>query len=202
MFTINIYLRFALIALTIIGGLALSLTWGFWYGFPFILVGIVLLVGYFLMGTIQSAAMLMQSGDFDAVLSRLKLTFFPSLLLKPNKAYFQMLLGTVAGQKQDFTTAEAHFEKAKSLGMQSDNERAMIYLQLASIAAQKGNWQKATTLFNSLKKLKITEKQIKDQVSEFEKAIKQRGAIQAAQRQGISSSNMSMGGKRPRPRAR
>ncbi len=202
MFTINIYLRFALIALTLIGGLAMSIGWGFWYGFPFILVGIVLLVGYLLMGTIQSAAMLMQAGDLDAVLSRLKLTFFPSLLLKPNKAYFQMLLGTIAGQKQDFATAEIHFEKAKTLGMQSDNERAMIYLQLASIAAQKGNWQKATTLFNSLKKLKITEKQIKDQVAEFEKAIKQRGAIQAAQRQGISTSNMSMGGKRPRPRAR
>lgn len=202
MFTINIYLRFALIAITLAGGLAMSFIWGFWYGFPFILAGIILLVGYLLMGTIQSAAMLMQTGDFDAAHARLKLTFFPRLLLKPNRAYHQMLLGTMAGQKQDFTTAETHFEKAKALGMQTDDERAMIYLQLASIAAQKGNWQKATILFNNLKKLKVKEKQIKDQIIEFEKAIKQRGTIQAAQRQGISTSNMSMGGKRPRPRAR
>ena len=39
MFTINIYLRFALIGLGIIGGSLLWSAYGFWYGFPFLLVG-------------------------------------------------------------------------------------------------------------------------------------------------------------------
>jgi tetratricopeptide (TPR) repeat protein len=202
MFQINIYLRFALQAITIIGGILMWSFWGFWYGFPFLLIGLSLLIGYFLMGTIQSAAGIMQAGDLDGTIKRLKLTYFPALLLKPNKAYHQMLLGTVAGQKQDLLTAELHFEKAKSLGMQSDNERAMIYLQLASIAAQKNNWQKATHLYNQLKKFKVTEPQLKNQVKEFEKAIKQRGQIQSAQRMGLSAQNMKVSGKRGRPKMR
>lgn len=200
MFLINIYLRLGLIFLTLAGGIFMWTFWGFWYGFPFLLAGIILLAGYLLMGTIQSAAMMMQSGDFTGAQNRLKLTVFPGLLLKPNKAYLQMLKGTIAGQAQDFNTAETYFEKANKLGLQSDNEKAMIYLQLSSIAVQKGNWQKATLLFNNLKKLKVTEPQLKEQVKEFEKAIKQRGMVQAAQRQGMNVQNMRMSGKRTRPR--
>lgn len=51
MFTINVYLRFALIVGGIIGGAALWAAYGFWYGFPFLLVGVLLLVGYLLLGT-------------------------------------------------------------------------------------------------------------------------------------------------------
>jgi tetratricopeptide (TPR) repeat protein len=202
MFQINIYLRFALQFVTLVGGSLMWTFWGFWYGFPFVLIGVSLLVGYFLMGTIQSAAGIMQTGDLEATLKRLNLTLFPSLLLKPNKAYYQMLLGTVAGQKQDLATAEIHFEKAKALGMQSDNERAMIYLQLSSIAAQKNNWQKATNLYNQIKKLKVTEPQLKNQIKEFDKAIKQRGQIQSAQRMGLNAQNMRLSGKKGRPKMR
>ena len=63
MFTINIYLKFALIAVSLIGGIALSAAWGFWYGFPLILAGVVLLISYIALGTVQSAAVLMQEGD-------------------------------------------------------------------------------------------------------------------------------------------
>ncbi len=63
MFTINIYLRFALMALTLGGGILLAFIFGFWYSFPLILVGIILLVGYILLGTVQSSAMMMQNTD-------------------------------------------------------------------------------------------------------------------------------------------
>ncbi len=202
MFLINIYLRLGIVLVTLAGGIFMWSFWGFWYGFPFVLVGVILLVGYFLMGTIQSAATMMQTGDFQGAQKRLDLTIFPALLLKPNKAYLEMLKGTIAGQAQDFNKAEIHFEKANKLGMQSDNEKAMIYLQLSSIAAQKGNWQKATLLFNNLKKFKVTEPQIKNQIKEFEKAIKQRGMVQAAQRQGMSAQTMNRSGKRTRPKMR
>lgn len=55
MFTINIYLRFALIAAGFLLGIGLWATWGFWYGFPFVLVGIVMLAGYLMFGTVMSA---------------------------------------------------------------------------------------------------------------------------------------------------
>ena len=40
MFTINIYLRFAAIAAGFILGIGLWAAYGFWYGFPFLLIGI------------------------------------------------------------------------------------------------------------------------------------------------------------------
>ena len=43
MFTINIYLRFALIALLLIGGTLMAIFIGFWYSFPFLLAGVGLL---------------------------------------------------------------------------------------------------------------------------------------------------------------
>ena len=49
---------------------------GFWYALPFLLIGIVLLVGYFLMGTIPSTGQLLQSGDMTAAKQRLKIDIF------------------------------------------------------------------------------------------------------------------------------
>src|SRR5690349_14051683 len=105
MFTINVYLRFALIILGIFGGVFLSSAYGFWYGFPFVLVGVILLAGYLLLGTIQSAAQLMQTMQFDAVEKRLSLTFFPGLLYKANRAYMYMIKGTIAMYKKDHGSA-------------------------------------------------------------------------------------------------
>ena len=48
-FSINIYLRFALIALGVIGGTALWVAFGFWYGIWFLIAGLVLLTGYLLL---------------------------------------------------------------------------------------------------------------------------------------------------------
>ena len=59
MFTINIYLKLALIVVFLIGGTALAFTINFWYAFPLILIGLGLFVSYLLLGTVQSAAELM-----------------------------------------------------------------------------------------------------------------------------------------------
>ena len=74
MYTINIYLRFALMALTLVGGVILAFVFGFWYALPFLLVGVVLLAGYIFLGTVQSAALLMQQSDFAGTEKRLNLT--------------------------------------------------------------------------------------------------------------------------------
>ena len=65
MFTINIYLKLGLIALCLVGGIVLTIFEGFIYSWPFFLVGIILLVSYLLLGTVASAANLVQTMDFD-----------------------------------------------------------------------------------------------------------------------------------------
>ncbi|MCB0613435.1 MAG: hypothetical protein KDC75_09010, partial [Phaeodactylibacter sp.] len=86
MFTINIYLKFALIAVGLIGGTALWIAFGVWYGIWFVLLGIVMLLTYILLGTVQSAAVFMQNTDFDGSEKRLNLTLNPKWLYATNRA--------------------------------------------------------------------------------------------------------------------
>ncbi len=201
-FSINIYLRLALIVVGILGGIALWISQGFWYGIWFVLAGVVLLVGYILLGTVQSAAEKMQLMDFDGAEKRLGLTLSPKLLYSTNRAYFFMVKGTIAMNRNNHDTAEQYFLKAEKAGMSSETEKAMIQFQLASIQANKNNWTAAQLHFKNAKQYKVTEPQLKEQMGQFEKALKQRGMMKmggvAQRKQGA----FQPGGKRRRPKMR
>ena len=204
MFTINIYLRFALIALCLIGGVLLSVFVSFWYALPVLLIGIALLVGYILLGTIQSAAPMLQSQDFAGAAQRLNLTWKPEWLYSSNRAMYYMLKGTIAQQRKDNVAAEAYLKQAAEIDLPTDNEKAMITLQLANIAAQRGKWKEAKLLHRDLKDLKVTEPMIKEQMKMFDQAMKQQGQMRhmgvsgGGQRGGVQRG----GGKRRRPKLR
>jgi hypothetical protein len=202
MFVINIYLRFALIALGIIGGTIMSITLGFWYGFPFILAGVILLIGYFVLGTVGSAGQLVQAQDFAGAEKRLKLTYFPKLLYVTNRAMYYIMQGSIATQQKDNNKAEALFNKALALNLPSDNEKAMVYLQLANINASKQKWALAKKQMQTLKKLKVTQKELKDQIALFDKAMSQSGQMKAQQRMvgGTRGGRINQGGSRKRRR--
>lgn len=201
MFSINIYLRLALIAACLIGGVALTIAFGFWYAFPFFLIAIVLLIGYLLLGTVQSAAMLLQETKFIEASKRLNLTLSPRLLYATNRAYFFILKGTIAVALNNSDEGEMWLKKAQQVKLPTDNEKAMIELQLANIAAQKGKWQQAQLHFRNTKGLKITDANIREQHKQFEKALNQRGQMKAAGQQG-SGMAIRPGGKRRRPKMR
>ena len=200
MFSINIYLRFALMAVLIIGGVALAFAVSFWYALPLILIGLALLAGYFLLGTVQSSAVFVQNQDMDGAEKRMALTIKPEWLYKPNKSVFYMLKGTIAAQRQDFETAEMHYLQAQKVGFTTDNEKAIVLLSIANFRAQKNNWVGAENYMRQLRELKITEPMIKEQMATMEKAMKQRGQVNAQMRQGYRG--FTPGGKRPRPKMR
>ena len=202
MYTINIYLRFAIIAISLVGGVLLSVFFGFWYAFPLFLVALALLTGYVLLGTIQSAALLMQSGDLEATEKRLKLTLSPRLLYVTNRAYYYLIKGSVAMAQKKTEEGEAWLLKAQSLDLPTDNEKAMIELQLASVQLNKSRWKQAEVHMRNLKQLKVTEPTIKEQIAQMEKALGQQGQIKAATRMGAFRGGqmpIKPGGKRRRP---
>jgi len=177
MFTINIYLRFALIALCLIGGTALVFAFGFWYAFPFLLIGLGLLIGYILLGTVQSTAAMVQTMDFEGAEKRLALTYFPNLLYKTNRAFYYMINGTLAQQRGDDEQTEMWLSKAQEMELPTDNETAMVLVQLANLYAKKNQWNKTKAIMTKVKKLKVTEPQLKEQVKQFEKAVTNRGQM-------------------------
>jgi hypothetical protein len=205
MFVINIYLRFALIALGILGGIGLWASFGFWYGFPFLLVGIVLLAGYLMLGTIMSTNQLLGEQNLGEAEARLKLTFFPRILLMGYKGVYYMTHGALAMQKKDFSTAEVWLKKALNAGLPSDNERGAAMLQLVLVAASKKNIQAAQSQMAELKKVNVTEPMLKEQIREIDKQLKQ------ASQTVMNPSTLAMtggrgfrppGGKRKSPKMR
>lgn len=194
-------MKFALIALGLIGGPLMSYFLGFWYGFPFILVGIGMLASYIFLGTVQSTAQLVQDQDFDAAEARLNLTWKPEWLYATNRAYYYIMKGSVAFQRKDNANGEMYFKKAQEIDLPSDNERAMIQLQLANVAASKGKWGEAKLYHRELKGLKITESQLKAQVDQFSQVMAQRGQMKHMQG-GKGGSMVSGKSKRRRPKMR
>ncbi len=204
MFTINIYLRFALIAVGILGGITLWSFFGFWYGFPLLLIGVFMLAGYLMLGTIMSTNMLLSQSRFQEAEERLKLTFFPKILLVGYKGVYFMTLGALAMQKKDLVTGEKWLKQALDAGLPSDNERGAAMLQLAMIAASKNNRQGAQNQLNDIKKLNITENMLKDQVKELEKQLKQMGQTMNPSMLGMMGRGgfRGGGGKRRQPKMR
>lgn len=200
MFTLNIYLRFVLLAILLPAGIYLSIEFGFWYSFPFYLFWVILLVGYILLGTVQTAAKKMEKMDFIGAEDRLKLTLSPKLLFKTNRAYYFMLRGTIALNLKQNEEAEMFLHKAKETGLATGNEKAMVHLQLANLAAGKNNWNGALLHFRTAKKYKVTDPNLRDQMRQYEKALANRGVMKSA---GMSGKGMQApGGKRKRPKMR
>lgn len=204
MFTINIYLKFALIAIFLGGGIIIAITQGFWYSFPLLLIGVGLLISYILLGTVQSAGTFIQNSDFNAAEKRLGLTLKPEWLYVTNRAIFFILKGTIAAQDGDQKIAEDYFNKSLALKLPTDNERAMVLIQLASLHGNRQNMTGAKNYLNQAKKLKITEPQIKEQLQYIDKAIKQNAAsLKQARSMGKQGMHrMQPGGKRRRPKSR
>ncbi len=201
MLTINIYLRLALIAVGMVGGVVLWAAFGFWYGFPFLLVGLFLLAGYLMLGTIMSTNMLLSQTRFHEAEQRLKLTLFPKILLVGYKGVYYMTHGALALQKKDFSTGEVWLKKALEAGLPSDNERGAAMLQLAMIAASKNNRQAAQNQLAEIKKLNITENMLKEQIRDLEKQLKQLGQTMNPSMLGMAGrGGFRPGGKRRMPK--
>lgn len=204
MFKLNIYLRFGLIALTLIGGTLLAIFMGFWYAFPILLIGLILVLGYIFLGTVQSAAEYVQASDLDGAEKMLGLTLKPNWLYVTNRAYFYIMKGTIAQQRGDNNSAEVWIKKAEGLKLPTDNEKAAVQLQLANIAGMKNKWNQAKVHFRNAKQYKVSDNSIKEQIRQFEKALSNRGQMKAAGRMGAGQKGnvMNPGGKRKRPKMR
>lgn len=203
MLKINIYLKFAIIVVTMILGIWLWASFGVWYGIWFIIISLVFIVGYVLLGTIVSSSELLQYQKFDEAEKRLNLTLSPKLLYPTNKAYYYILKGSFAVNRKDQAEGENYFNKALAIKLPSDNERAMVLLQLANINASKNKMTVAKNYYNEVKKLNVTEKMIKEQIAQFSKVFANAGAMNQVKSMGKDGFSLfNRGSKRRRPKMR
>ncbi len=204
MFTIPIYVRFAAIAVCLVGGAIAAFTIGFWWAFPFLLIGILLIVGYILLGTVQSAGELLQQADIEGAEKRLQLTWKPEWLFSVNRAAYYILRGTLATYRKDVDEAEKWLLKADAIDIPTANEKAIVQLQLSNVYASRNKWKQAEVHFKNAKQIEVTDPNIKAQIKEFEKVFSQnKSQLQTMSRMGYQKGMMMQpGGKRRRPKMR
>ena len=196
----NIYLKLALTALFFGGGVVLAFVFGFWYAFPLLLVGLIFLVSYVLLGTVQSAAQLVEAQDLDAAEKRLALILNPNWLYVTNRAYYYIMKGSIAMQRGQESDAEDLFKTAQNLKLPTDNERAMVQLQLAGIHLKKNNWNKVKMIMRKVKNYNVTEPTIQSQIDQIKLGLKNRGALNPSNMR--QAQQMGRSSKRRRPKMR
>ena len=132
--------------------------------FPIIIV-IALIAKHLLIGTVNAAAMKMQTQDFEGAERLLKYTFKPNWLRFTYHGMYFWIKSTLAFQRKDFKTTERLSNIALGLDLQ-DDFKAMIYLQLINIYGSKNNRIKVKELYQKAKKLTITQEMVKENVEE------------------------------------
>lgn len=186
MIQINIKTQFIIMAVSLVAFLALQFTVGFGWSFIPLIILIAFLVSYILFGTISSTSKLLQAGDAAAAEKNLKLTFKPNWLLKFYRSYYYQLQGFIAIQQKKMEEGEALLIQAREMGLPTDNDKATVALQLASLSFNKRNFQKATTYIREIKSLNVNEPVILDQVKQMEQAIRAKPSMaQIMQMQGM-----------------
>lgn len=146
--------------------IALLHSWAGFAGswFPIIIV-LALVAKHLLIGTVNAAAMKMQTQDFEGAERLLKYTFKPNWLRFTYHGMYYWIKSTLAFQRKDFKATERLSNIALGLDLQ-DDFKAMIYLQLINIYGSKNNRIKVKELYQKAKKLTITQEMVKENIEE------------------------------------
>ena len=106
------------------------------FSFIFWFLFIGLTVGYFLLGTIASTGKLLNTGDIEAAERQLNYMRKPEWLLKMYRGYYYMLKGSIELQKKNVDEGERLMLKAQEIGLQTDNDKALVWLNLGQLELQ------------------------------------------------------------------
>ncbi|MFM7618613.1 MAG: hypothetical protein ACKO5Y_02135 [Bacteroidota bacterium] len=92
--------------------------------------------------------------------------------LWPNqRGYYYFLKGSMEAQSNSIAESERYMKKALELGLKRDEDKAMIYLQLASLSLSKGKIQLAKNHIATAKNLDA-KGMLKSEIKQVEKYIK------------------------------
>ena len=113
---------------------------GFWPSFILYLIGVIAIVGHFLIGPLRLLQEPMENGDMEAAKKVLKTIWFPGLLIKPVRSQYYTIKGNLAMVDQDYDGAEALMKKSLSLGgSMTKQAEGPNKLQLGMLCIQKGD---------------------------------------------------------------
>ncbi len=113
---------------------------GFWPSFILYLIGVVLIVGHFIIGPLRLLQEPMENGDMEKAKKVLDTIWFPQLLIKPVRSQYYAVKSNLAIVGQDYDGAETLMKKSLSLGgTMTKQTEGPNKLQLGMLCIQKGD---------------------------------------------------------------
>ncbi len=135
--------------------LGFKVTW--WVAWIPFLVAALMIVAYFMVGTMTLIQGYIESGDMEGAQELLKKIKFPNLLYKPIRSSYYMLQANFSTIGDDLDKAEAQLRKGLETGTEKEFE-GTAYLQLGAIAQKKGNTKEALENYRKAVQLGLPDK--------------------------------------------
>lgn len=116
----------------------------------------LLIWSHFKQGTVMLASKAYQQKNFVVAEKLLKEIKHPNQLSKKRRGFYEFMLGNIALQNSKTDIAERHFQLATRFPLRTENDKALILVQLANINLQKEHFDRARAYTDAAKGLKIT----------------------------------------------
>lgn len=156
---------------------ALSLTvWlfatGYW-GWGIVMIFILAIIGltFFRNENMIFALNHMRMGNQDKAKVQINKITAPQMLPKTQHAYVLYLQAVLNSQDDGFAKTEAKLRKAMSIGLRTNQDKAVARMHLAGICAQTGRRKEALSLLSEAKKLDDNG-MMKDQIKNMQSQLK------------------------------
>jgi tetratricopeptide (TPR) repeat protein len=104
---------------------------------------LLLIWDYFKQGTLVVAAKHFHAKDYVKTEASLKEISNPKWLSKKRRGFYEYIYGGVCIQRQDFETAEKHYELAAQFPLQTLNDHVAALVTVANLNIRFGNYDKA-----------------------------------------------------------
>lgn len=141
-------------------------------GVALVFIG-MLVIGYFKEGPIILAAKFYHAKNFDKSEALLKQIKKPEWIAKKRRGFYEFMLGGIALQKQDFDTAEKHFELAAQFPLRSANDHVAALVHVANISLRNNRIDKAKAYLElARKKEEQMSSRMKEVIAALEKELK------------------------------
>lgn len=165
-------LRLVLIVLFIICGIVAPFAQlGSYVIFAFWATAFILLMGHFRHGPMLGILVALRKGDIPQAEQLINTVKRPEWLSPRYQAYYHFSNALVASHHQDVDAAEKHSKTALELGYLHTKEKGILLYNLARVAFERKEWEKAKNQLATLKTLSVEDLHLKKRIEELENAL-------------------------------
>jgi len=113
---------------------------------------------HFKQGSVLLASRHFKNGDYSRAEKALNEVSNPDRLAKSRRGYYEFMRANIALQREDFDSAEFHFQIASRFPLGGKNDKAFVLIHLANLALRKKDGERARAYIGRAKELAVSKR--------------------------------------------